>query len=103
MGVKVQEHPIEQFCCPPRGAASFRTLEQPEESGPFCGAGGTVAAHLAQLRAHRGEDLFAEAHRAPALAALLGLRSEDLLVDGPPVADFSRLGSWSLDLPRGQL
>ena len=34
----------------------------------------------------RSEDLFAEARRAPALAALLGLRSEDLFVEGPPGA-----------------
>ena len=37
-------------------------------------------------RRRRSEDLFAEARRAPALAALLGLRSEDLFVEGPPGA-----------------
>ena len=39
-----------------------------------------------RARGARSEDLYAEARRAPALAALLGLRSEDLFVEGPPGA-----------------
>ena len=45
-----------------------------------------MAPALAALPGLRSEDLFVEARRAPALAALPGLRSEALFVEGPPGA-----------------